>query len=166
MGSRFKTNSHYAENQSGQALVEFVLSMTFLTLLILSILELFGLLYTYNVVADAAKEGVRYAIVHGVDSSNSSGPTTHQTATTPPCTSSNQTSPTTLTQNVRTQVQNFAGLSLHDMSTMNVYVCYFDGNNNLTSQVEVAVSYPFRPFFHLSWPSVTINANSEGRIVF
>jgi Flp pilus assembly protein TadG len=152
--------------QSGQALIEFALSMSFLILLILSILELFGLLYTYSVVANAAKEGVRYAIVHGANNGNASGPTTQQTATTGPCTSSNQTTPTSLTQNVTTQVQNFAGFSLHDMSSMNVYVCYLDGNNKLTSQVQVTVSYPFRPFFHLSWPSLTINANAVGRIVF
>ena len=150
--------------QSGQAMVEFVLSMTFLTILILSVLELFGLIYTYAVMADAAKEGVRYAIVHGAANSSSSGPTTQTTKQTPPCTSSNNNNSTAA--NVITQVKNFAGFSLHDTSNINVYVCYLDGNNLLQSQVAVAVSYQFRPFFALNWPSVTVNANADGRIVF
>ena len=154
-----------AKGQEGQAvLVEFMFSTIFLMLLIFSTFELFGLLYTYNVMADAAKEGVRYAVVHGVNNSNSSGPSTQQTKSTPPCTSSNNNNSTAA--NVITRVQQFAGLSLHDTSNMNVYVCYLDGNNLLTSQVEVAINYPFRPFFHMSWPSLTINANSAGRIVF
>jgi Flp pilus assembly protein TadG len=142
-------------------MIEFMLSVTFLTVLVLSIFELFGLLYTYNVIADAAKEGVRYAIVHGVSNSSPSGPATQQTASTPPCTTSSPN-----VSNVQTQVQNFAGLSLHDTSNMTVNVCYLNGNNKLNSQVQVTIIYPFRAFFHLSWPSVTINANAAGRIVF
>src|SRR4051812_36822042 len=142
-------------------MIEFMLSATFLTLLVLSIFELFGLLYTYNVIANAAKEGVRYAIVHGVSNSNPSGPAAQQTATTPPCTTSSPN-----VTSIQTLVQNFAGLSFHDTSNVTVNVCYLDGNNKLTSQVQVTVIYPFRPFFHLSWPSVTINANAAGRIVF
>jgi Flp pilus assembly protein TadG len=159
MGAKANFYGTHRKN-SGQAMIEFLLSATFLMILVLSILELCGLLYTYNVVADAAHEGVRYAIVHGINNGNPSGPTTGS-ASNPPCTTSSSN-----VTNVVTQVQNFAALSLHDMSTMNVFVCYLDGNNKLTSQVQVSVSYPFRPFFRLSWPSLTINANAAGRIVF
>ena len=37
----------------------------FLVLLVVGFLELILVLHTYNVLADSAKEGVRYAIVHG-----------------------------------------------------------------------------------------------------
>jgi Flp pilus assembly protein TadG len=160
---RRRIETRIAARESGQAMIEFALSASFLMILVLSMFELFGLIYTYSVMADAAKEGVRYAIVHGVDNTTPSGPT-NTTASTPPCTSGNNNNGTAA--NVITQVKNFAGFSLHDTSNINVYVCYLDGNNKLTSQVDVAVSYPFRPFFGLKWVSVTVNANSMGRIVF
>jgi hypothetical protein len=46
-------------------MVEFVLVITFVFLLFVSILQMILLMYAYNTLADAAKEGVRYAIVHG-----------------------------------------------------------------------------------------------------
>src|SRR5579864_963479 len=79
--------------QSGQAMIEFAFAASFLTILVISIFELFGLVYAYNVIADSSKEGVRYAIVHGVDNGSPSGPT-KATATTPPCTSSNNNNAT------------------------------------------------------------------------
>ena len=51
--------------EKGQAAVEFALTVVFLMLLIVGFVELVMMLHTYNVIADAAKEGVRYAIVHG-----------------------------------------------------------------------------------------------------
>lgn len=150
--------------ERGQAMLEFMLTVVFLTLLIVGIVEMFGFIYTYNVMANAAKEGVRYAIVHGSNSSNASGPTPSVAASTPPCTASNNNNSSAA--NVVSQTQNFAGFSMHDTSAINVYVCYLDGNNNLNSLVQVSVSYEFRPLFGLGWPSATINANSAGRIVF
>jgi Flp pilus assembly protein TadG len=151
--------------QRGQAMVEFMLSITFLTVLILSIVEILGFVYTYSVMANAAKEGVRYAIVHGASSSSASGPASQVTASSPPCNSSNQTASGSVTA-VAARVMQFAGFSIHDTSAMNVYVCYLDGNNKLNSQVQVTVAYQFRPLFGLGWPSATVNANAAGRIVF
>ena len=47
----------------GQAQVEFVLSIFLVLLTLLGIFELTMFIYTYSVLSDAAKEGVRYAIV-------------------------------------------------------------------------------------------------------
>src|SRR6266851_791735 len=58
----------------GQATVEFALVVVLLMVMILSMLELILLMHTYNVLADAAKEGVRYAEVHGTGNSKPSGP--------------------------------------------------------------------------------------------
>src|ERR1035437_7318638 len=58
----------------GQAQVEFALVIVFLMILILSMLELLTLMHTYNVLADAAKEGLRYAIVHGTQNPPPSPP--------------------------------------------------------------------------------------------
>jgi Flp pilus assembly protein TadG len=146
-------------------MVEFALTLIFLMILIVSIFETLAFVYTYSVMADAAKEGVRYAIVHGVNSGSPSGPATAVTASSPPCSSSNASAAASVT-NVVTQVKSFAAFSLHNTSNMNVYVCYLDGNRNLNSLVEVTVNYPFQPLFGLGWPSPTVNANSAGRIVF
>jgi len=155
-------------SDAGQASVEFILTMSFLVFLVVAIFELAIFIYTYSVLADAAKEGVRYAIVHGTNSSASSGPSSG-TATSPPCTSANATTGSSVSA-VIGQVRNFAGLSFHNNSSsntnLNIYVCYLDGDNKLNSQVEVAVSYAYQPVFGLRWPTVTVFANSNGRIVF
>ena len=152
-----------SRRENGQAMIEFALTITFLTLLIFSIVEMLGFIYTYSVMANAAKEGVRYAIVHGANNSSPSGPATPVTASSPPCTASNNS---TNIAAVSKQTKNFAGFSLHDTSNMTVYVCYLDGNNSVNSVVAVTISYPFRPLFGLGWLSATVNANAAGRIVF
>jgi Flp pilus assembly protein TadG len=140
--------------------VEFALSLTLLMLLMFSILELSIFIYTYSVLANATKEGVRYAIVHGVNSGNASGPPSGA-ASSPPCTASS-----TNVTNVVDRVKSFAGFSLLKTSNVNVFVCYLDGNNKLSSLVEVSANYPYHPIFGFNWPSVTLYANSAGRIVF
>ena len=51
--------------EKGQGTVEFALTIVFVIMLIVGVIEIIVMVYTYNVLADAAKEGVRYAIVHG-----------------------------------------------------------------------------------------------------
>lgn len=64
----------------GQALTEFVLVLPVLLLLTLAIIDVGRAIFTYSVIADAAREGARYAIVHGnlatADGEQASGPTT------------------------------------------------------------------------------------------
>src|ERR1700687_5559507 len=62
------------KRQSGQAAVEFALIIVFLMLFLVSFIEVTALLYTYSVLADSAKEGVRYGVVHGTLSSTCNGP--------------------------------------------------------------------------------------------
>ncbi len=54
----------------GQALVEFALVIPILILILMGVLDLGRGIYTYNVVANAAREGVRFGIVNP---SNTSG---------------------------------------------------------------------------------------------
>ena len=61
--------------EKGQAQAEFALIIVFLMLLIAGFIELVMMVYAYNVLADSAKEGVRYAVVHGSLNANPSGPT-------------------------------------------------------------------------------------------
>ncbi len=41
---------------------------------LLSFIEITALVYTYSVLADSAKEGVRYGVVHGTLSTTCNGP--------------------------------------------------------------------------------------------
>lgn len=58
----------------GQALVEFALSVPIIFVLILGTFEAARFIFFYQLVNDAAREGARYAIVHGSRSVCPSGP--------------------------------------------------------------------------------------------
>jgi Flp pilus assembly protein TadG len=137
----------------GQATVEFALTILFVMLFILAIIEILMLIYAYNVIADSAKEGVRYAIVHGSNNTSPSGPTC-------PCLAIDGAPGTGV-------VKTYAQYSLHDTSQMTVTVTYPDTPGNAApNRVQVVVSYKnYQPFF-FNWPTVTLNAAAEGRIVF
>jgi Flp pilus assembly protein TadG len=139
--------------EEGQTQVEFILTVVFLVLLLFGIIEIILMIYTYNVLADSAKEGVRYAVVHGCDSSNCSG--TCSTA----CSDAGAA-------DVVAQVKNYAKYSFHDTSVMTVSVNYPDASSDAPNRVQVTVSYPYQPFFGFSWPKITVNAAAEGRISY
>jgi len=152
----------WRRDSRGQAQVEFTLTIVFVLLLIFAIFELIMLVYTFNVVADSAKEGVRYAIVHGKNNTSPSGP-----------------SCTTNCTDINNVVQAYARLSFHDTSSMVVTTDYTGGGVNGTDAlgkpltcndapcaVRVTVSFPFKPLLGLGWPTVTVNAAAEGRIVY
>lgn len=150
----------------GQAQVEFALVIVFLMILILSMVELLTMMHTYNVLADSAKEGLRYAVVHGTANSTPSGPT---------CPCADIDGPAAPPGTVPGYgsgygvVQTYAQYSLHNMTGLTVTVTYLDtGNppaNQAPNRVQVVVAYPYRPFFNLGWPTVTVNAAAEGRIM-
>jgi len=146
------------DDERGQAIVEFALVIGFLVILLVSMLEMSLFLYNYAVLTDAAKEGVRYAIVHGSSTGNSLTGSV-ESAPWSTCT-------TAATGGVLTTVQSYAAASLHNTSGMSVDLCYPDGNNNPGSGVQVNVSYPYSPLFLTNWATVTISATSVGRIQF
>jgi Flp pilus assembly protein TadG len=154
MGRR-PISTHTTVNARGQAQLEFALSILFVMCFIFGILELVLLVYTYNVLADSAKEGVRYAVVHGTDSRNCSGPGGSGVS----CTDSSG-------GNVQAAVQQYAQYSFHSTSAMTITVTYPDSSSAPPSRVQVQISYPYQPFFGLGWPTVTVNAAAAGRIAF
>lgn len=147
------------KREGGQALVEFLFTIVFIFLVIVAFLELIMMMYTYNVLADSAKEGVRYAIVHGTGSTLCSGPGT--TVSVPPI-----TCPDASGTNVVSAVTGYAKYSLHDTSAMTVTPTYMDASSAAPNRVRVTVSYPYQPFFGLGWPTITVNAAAQGRIMF
>ena len=142
-----------AAEENGSALLEFSLSVWMLLLVTFLIFEFCMTVYTYSVLGDAAREGVRYAVVHGTDNSSCSGPSSG-------CgdTSGN---------NVKAVVNGFAAVSFHDLSGMTVIPSWPDGVSTPSSRVVVTITYPYVPYLQLPGflaPSMTVTA--EGRIVF
>jgi Flp pilus assembly protein TadG len=119
-----------------------------LVILVVSILEMSLFLYTYAALTGAAKEGVRYAIVHGSSSSSVQ----------PNC-------GTAMSTGASTTVLTYASASLHKLTNGNVSVNCPNGNSP-GSLVTVGVTYPFQPLFLTNWATVTISATSVGRIQF
>ena len=143
--------------QAGQSTVEFALTIIFVMVVLFGAIELTIMIYTYNILADSAKEGVRYAIVHGtgVGAANCSGPGGGGVA----CTDSTGT-------NVQTVVNNYTRLSFHDNTAMTVTPTYPDSSSVAPNRVRVTVSYVYQPFLRIGWTTMTVNAAAEGRIVF
>ena len=134
-------------------MVEFMLSLMVIMFFVLFCFEMLMIMWTYNLLADAAKEGVRYAIVNGSNSGSPAGPT-----------SGNKSDCSTNVTAVQNTVSQFASLSFHDTSAMTVNVCYLDGNDIAPSRVQVTVSYAYKPYFNLPL-TPTIFAGAQGRIV-
>jgi len=154
-------------------MVEFMLVTTFIFLVFISVLQIILLMHAYNTLADAAKEGVRYAVVHGTNNSICSGPGNAKSSPAITCTD-------TTGQNVMNTVTNFAGLSFQNILSTDVTVSYNPqdqngtcANGNCSSagcsapgcMVRVTVNHTYTPLFVLGWPSFTLNAAAEGRII-
>ena len=142
------------KRQAGQAAVEFALVIVFLIVFLLSFIEITALVYTYSVLADSAKEGVRYGVVHGTLSTTCNGPGVAGV----PCDGG--------AAGVKAAVNTYATGSLNSTAGMTVTPTYPDGTSKPSSRVRVVVSYSYQPLFGLGWPTVTVNAASEGRITF
>jgi Flp pilus assembly protein TadG len=139
--------SRVRNDESGQTLIESALVFGFLIILVIGMLEMSLFLYNYAVLTDAAKEGVRYAVVHG-----SSG-----------------TAPASSDDINNNAVQPFLKASVHEIPPSSVTVNYPDGSNAPGNRVQVTVSYLYDPLFLKApeyWATVTVSATSVGRIQF
>ena len=132
----------------GEMAIEFALTLPAIFFVILWFFELIMAVYAYTVISDSAKEGVRYAVVHGALSGNPSGPVC-------PCAA------------VENVVKGFAQGSLHDVSGLTVTVSYPDLTLNLpSSMVNVNVTYTYVPLINLPGLARTLKVGGQGRIVF
>jgi hypothetical protein len=145
-------------------MVEFALVTVFLFVLFVSILQMILLMYAYTTLANSAKEGIRYAIVHGTGNTKCSGPGT----TGPPAVTCPDANGSIY---VIPAVTNFAALSFQNIASSDVTVDYNPNgaNGSLCNVpgclVRVSVSHTYTPLFGLSWPSFTLNAAADGRIM-
>ena len=148
-----RLSSRGFREERGQAQVEFALSIMVVLFTVFCAWELLMAMYTASVMADAAKEGVRYAIVHGSNSTLCSGPNLSN-----PCASDPSAS------EVVNTVKTYAQASLHDVSAISVTVSYPDGNNEPPSRVAVTVTYSYVPYINLPF-APTLTTKAAGRIV-
>ncbi len=145
--------------------MEFVLSILFVLVLIFGIMELVMMVYTFTVVADSAKEGVRFAIVHGCNNTECYGPgaCTNLVGGTPVTCDASATG-------IVNRVRQYAQYSLHDIAGMNITVTYGPATGLTSpdtsmpgSAVKVDVQYPYVPYFSFGWRP-TLHASATGSI--
>ena len=127
-------------NNGGQASVEFLLSGLLCVTMIFAAVQMIIFIYTYTVLAQAAKVGVRYAVVHGANNASPSGPGN-----------------TTGVEAAVNRIANYSG--------MTITVTYPDGSNTPPNRVQVQIAYPFTTF-SLGWTLPTVRASALGRITF
>jgi len=140
----------------GSTIIEFSLVAIMFIIVLLGVVELGRMVLVYTTMANAARAGARYAIVHGADRTGSGvdGP-------------SGPGSPCTCTQ-ITTVVKNFASAGLLDTANLTVTVSYPNGSNAAGKPVTVTVSYPYDPIipYFSTILNKTMGSTSEGIITF
>lgn len=147
------------QSRRGQGLVEFSL-VTFMTvIMLLFVVEAARMVLVYTSLANAARAGVRYAVVHG-----STRPTTGCAAV--DCASGPGINPL----QVVTVVQNFASAGLLSMSNLTVNVTYLGSSNAPGQFVYIHVAYLYDPlttYFSTIFPTaLSLGSVAQGVIVF
>lgn len=124
--------------QRGQSLLETAMMIVVIFTVVFWIFELGWVMYTYAVMADAANEGVRYAIVHsGGDVSGT-----------------------------QARVVTFARTSLHDVSGLPpASVTFPEGSSAPPHLVRVTVSYTYVPWLKQFINTPTMKTYAEGRMI-
>jgi len=144
------------QKDEGSTLIEFSLVAFMFIIVLASVVEMGRMVLVYTTVANAARAGARYAIVHGGDRTGSgvNGP-------------SGPGSPCTCTQ-ITTVVTNFASAGLVDTTRLTVTVGYPNGSNAAGKAVTVTVSYPYDPLipYFSTLLNTTMGSTSEGIITF
>jgi Flp pilus assembly protein TadG len=143
-------NRRSFQSRGGQTLVEFGMAAVVIVMLILSVVEFGRLVLVYTTVNNAARIGVRFAMVHGSDN--------------PVATSA-----------VQTVVNNYLSAAAIDTATATVTVSY-PGYPTLACAtaaptrpgcpVKVVVSYPYQTMVTYFPISVNLASQSEGVITF
>lgn len=140
--------------ERAQALVEFAIVGLVFSIVVFGMIDVGRAVWNYNTLAQATREGGRYAIVHGELSSDPSGPgSPHYT-------------PPDQDAKVTETVQQFAsGL---DESRLTVVAEWPDGSNDLGNRVKVTSHYSYASIFGglLGLPSVTLTSSSTMEIMY
>lgn len=136
--THFGANAGFLKHEAGSVLVEFSISLMFFLVIIFATMELCSAAYTYTVLADAANEGVHFAILNSSDQ----------------------------TGGALSTVKKYAASTFHDVSKINVSVTYPDGAATPPNRVAVSVSYPYVPYLGIVMNNPpAMYAYAEGRMV-
>jgi TadE-like protein len=127
---RFFKLGQFRKEQSAQALIEFALVLPIFLLLVTGIFDVARAVWQENTLAYAAREGTRYAIVHGASGVPIVGP----------CSVCLNPVSNNLSNIVSAVTTNAVGVY-----NINVTVDYPDGGNNRNERVTVDASAPFVP---------------------
>jgi uncharacterized metal-binding protein YceD (DUF177 family) len=127
---RFFKLGQFRKEQSAQALIEFALVLPIFLLLVTGIFDVARAVWQENTLAYAAREGTRYAIVHGASGVPIVGP----------CSACLNPVSNNLSNIVSAVTTNAVGVY-----NINVTVDYPDGGNNRNERVTVDASAPFVP---------------------
>jgi len=138
--------------EKGQTLVEFALVAFMTVVLLLAMIEIGRMALVYTTVANSARAGARYAIVHGSMRTGSgvdgpSGPSQN-----PP--------------QVVTAVTNIASAGLLNLNALIITVTYPGASNAPGHLVSVQVIYPYDPLTTYFPLRVRLGSISQGVIVF
>jgi Flp pilus assembly protein TadG len=137
-----KAAKHW-ENQQGSAVIEFAIAFTLLFTFLFTIVDLSRALYAYHFIADAAREGTRYAMVRGAT-----------------CTSFTTACPASATD-ISNYLQSVpAGINPQSMTVSTTW----NPNNSPGSIVQVKVQYSFQPILPLV-PKGTLVMASSSQVV-
>jgi Flp pilus assembly protein TadG len=134
----------------GSTMVEFSLIAFMFIIVLLGVVEMGRMVLVYTTVANAARAGARYAIVHGQDQA-------------PPY----RQGPAN-TGAVQAVATHFASAGLVNMSLVVVTVNYPNNDSNPGSPVTVTVSYPYDPLvsYFTSLLNNTLSSTSQGIITY
>lgn len=122
--------ARYHRDEDAQSLVEFALTLPLFLLIITGLFDVARAVWQENTLAYAAREGTRYAIVHGSAGNPVAGP----------CSSC--VNPTT--NNLGYVVSAVTGAAI-GVSNITVTIDYPDGINDRNSRVTVDATAPFVP---------------------
>lgn len=134
--------------ERGQALVEAAIALPVVVGFALTMIELCLAMYSYCLISESAREGTRYAIVHGAA-----------------CVTASNASCTATITSINTYVSGLGWPNL-GAGTMTPATTFPDGNQNAGSRVQVQVSYVFPinlPFVPKN--SITMSSTSVMYIV-
>lgn len=124
------THRRRAHSRSaGQAIAEFALAAPIFFLMLFAIIDFGRYVYYVQILNNAAREGARYAIVHGVNSLPPTGPPDDPSGAA-----------------VKSVVRQYAigVIGLNDASVLDITATWNPATNNRGSKVTVTVNYAFR----------------------
>jgi Flp pilus assembly protein TadG len=145
--------AHTRTGRAGQTLVEFAVVTVITVMMLLFVVEMGRMLLVYTAVANAARAGLRYAIVHG--SSRTTGATVNSAS-----------GPSSNPAQVLSVISDFAGAGALTTSLLIVSVTYPGSSNAPGQNVNITVVYPYNPLTTYFTKTLLLGTATQGVIVY